>query len=328
MRLIIDTDPGMGSRGADPEDGLAILLALGSPEVHVEAITVVAGNVPTSHSWSNLHRLLALAGHSDVPVHAGAAAPLNRDRIPQNAGLRMREGLERDGPTVPLPDEDGDAAELIRRAVRAAPGEITLVAIGPLTNVARAIRSDPSVAAAMRKLVLMGGTVGTAGNITPAAEFNIWMDPEAADIVFRSGAPITMVGLDVCHRTHFDLSDVAALRGTGDLAEFVADAAADWIEARRRLSGDDDLHLYDSLVVAAAIHPDLVETRSALVQIETGEGPAQGMTVTWTNDVLRRVLTGLDPNAEVAVDVDLERFDRLFRERVLTPLESRPGQPD
>ncbi|MFA9565426.1 MAG: nucleoside hydrolase, partial [Acidimicrobiales bacterium] len=208
--------------------------------------------------------------------------------------------------------------------VLANPGEITVVAIGPLTNVARAIQLDPSVATAVSRLVIMGGTVEVAGNITPAAEFNVWMDPEAADIVFRSGAAITMVGLDVCHQTHFDLSQVAALRGRGDLADFVADAAASWIEARELFSGESDLHLYDSLAMAAAIDPEVVETRPALVQIETGEGPAQGMTVAWTNDVLRRVLTGLEPNADVAVAVDLDRFEHLFRTRVLSPLESVP----
>ena len=324
MRLIIDTDPGMGSKGADPEDGLAVLFALGSPAATVEGITVVAGNVPTSHSWSNLHRLLELADRTDVAVRAGAVSPLNPDRLPQNAGLRMREGMDRDVPAIPLPGDDSGAAELIRHTVLANPGEITVVAIGPLTNVARAMQLDSAVAAAVSRLVIMGGTVEVAGNITPAAEFNIWMDPEAADIVFRSGVAITMVGLDVCHQTHFDLSQVAALRGRGELADFVADAAASWIEARELFSGESDLHLYDSLAMAAAIDPEVLETRPALVQIETGDGPAQGMTVAWTNDVLRRVLTGLEPNAEVAVGVDLDRFQDLFHTRVLTPLESRP----
>ena len=328
MRLIIDTDPGMGTHGADPEDGLAILFALGSSEVTVEAITVVAGNVPTNHSWPNLHRLLELAGRTDVAVRAGAASPLNPDRLPQNAGLRMREGMDRDVPDVPLPEDDGGAAELIRDVVLADPGEITVVAIGPLTNVARAIQLDPSVATGMTRLVIMGGTVEVAGNITPAAEFNIWMDPEAADIVFRSGAAITMVGLDVCHQTHFDLTQVAAIRGRSPLSDFVADAAAAWIEAREQFSGESDLHLYDTLAMAAAIHPEVIETRAALVQIETGDGPAQGITVAWTNDVLRRVLTGQEPNAEVAVGVDLERFEHLFRSHVLTPLGSRPRSVD
>ncbi len=322
MRLIIDTDPGMGSPGADPEDGLAVLLALGSPGVTVDGITVVAGNVPTSHSWANVHHLLDLAGRADVPVRAGAAHPLSDHRIPQTAGLRMREGLGRDVPAIELPGDDGAAAEFICETVLASPGEVTLVAIGPLTNVARAIELDPTVAGEAAGLVIMGGTVEVAGNITPAAEFNIWMDPEAADVVFASGAEITMVGLDVCHRTHFDLDQVAALRGRGPLADFVAEAAASWIDARGRLSGDDDLHLYDSLAMAAAIQPEILETRRALVQIETSDGPAQGMTVAWTNDVLRSVLTGREPNASVAVGLDLARFEALFRDRVLTPLES------
>jgi len=166
--------------------------------------------------------------------------------------------------------------------------------------------------------VIMGGAATCPGNITPAAEFNIWMDPEAAEVVFESGAPITMVGLDVCHRTSFDTSQVDRLLGLhSPLAGFAAQSSGAWIDIR--LAADDgggSLHLYDSLAVAVAIDPDLVGCRDLLVQIETGGGPAQGMTVVHTNDILRMLLVGKDPNARVALEVDVDRFAALFADRV------------
>ena len=324
MRCIIDTDPGMGTTGTDPEDGLAILAALAWPGVEVEALTVVAGNVPVTHGWSNLRHLLDLAGHPEVPVHVGAAEPLHPDRRPlQVAWLAQREGMPRTAPLVEPPAPT--AAEAIVELVRSAPGEITLVAIGPLTNVAAALEADPGVADDLAGLVVMGGTVAVPGNITPAAEFNLWMDPDAADLVLRSGAPITMVGLDVCHRTHLDRGAAQQVRAAGTpLATFVADAADSWMDVRRLLFPDEEaLHLYDTLAVAAAVEPDLLSCRRALVEVETSTGPAQGMTVTHTNDVLRQLVAGgREPNASVAVDVDVDRFAAAFAERVLAPLGS------
>jgi purine nucleosidase len=184
------------------------------------------------------------------------------------------------------------------------------------------MEAEPTFAGAVAGLVIMGGTVEVPGNITPAAEFNIWMDPEAAAIVFDSGAPITMIGLDVCHQTHFDRSQAARLRESGSvLAHHVAEASEAWITVRETIfEGGDDLHLYDTLAMAAAIEPDLVETRPALVEIETSTGPAQGMTVTHLNDTMRRLLTGRDPNAEVATGLDRERFEARFAERVTDAL--------
>jgi purine nucleosidase len=317
VRLIIDSDPGMGTPGADPEDGLAILYALNSPDVTVEGITLVQGNVAVSHSGPNARRLLELAGREDVAVHAGAAEPRDPDRRRlQAAWLRQREAMAA-GDQAPVAPPD-TAVEFLVETVLGAPGEVTVVAIGPLTNVAAATRADASFAGALAGLVIMGGTVEVSGNITPAAEFNLWMDPEAADVVFTSGAPITMVGLDVCHQTRFDRADVAGLRAAGSpLAEHVADAAGSWIDVRENiLDGGDDLHLYDSLAMAAAIDPAVVGTRPALVEIETSTGPAQGMTVTHLNDAMRRLLTGRDTNAVVATTVDVERFEALFSERV------------
>lgn len=321
MRLIIDTDPAMGTVGSDPEDGMAILYALNAPGVHVDGLTLVQGNVPISQSWPNARHLLALAGHPDLPVHAGAVLPRDsaRRRL-QTEWLAQRATADRMAPSVEPPDgpRENTAAAFLCRTVLEAPGEITVVALGPLTNIAAAIEAEPDVATAMAALVIMGGTVAVPGNITPAAEFNIWMDPGAADIVFRSGAPITMVGLDVCHQTSFDRDRAARLRRNGSaLAGFVADAAESWIDVREAMFPEHEaLHLYDTLAVAAAIEPDLLQTRAALVEVETSDGPAQGMTVTYLNDVLRQLLTGRDPNAAVAVGVDSARFAARFDERV------------
>ena len=321
MRLIIDTDPGMGTVGSDPEDGMAILYALNTPGVKVDGLTLVQGNVPISHSWPNARHLLTLAGYPDLPVHAGAVAPRNPDRRHlQTAWLDQRATTAQTVPPVEPPDGGlgGTAAAFICRTVLETPGQVTVVAIGPLTNIAAAIDTEPDVATAMASLVIMGGTVAVPGNVTPAAEFNIWMDPDAADVVFRSGAPITMVGLDVCHQTSFDRDRAARLRHNGSpLAGFVADAAESWIDVRERLFPEHEaLHLYDTLAVAAAIEPDLLETHPALVDVETSAGPAQGMTVTYRNDILRQYLTGREPNAAVAVGVDSERFATYFDERV------------
>lgn len=321
MRLIIDTDLGMGTVGSDPEDGMAILYALNAPDVRVDGLTLVQGNVPIAHSWPNAHHLLTLVGCPDLPVHAGAVLPRNPNRRRlQTAWLDQRAAVPQTVPAVaaPVGPPGGSAAAFICRTVLGAPGKVTVVAIGPLTNIAAAIEAEPEVATAMASLVIMGGTVAVPGNVTPAAEFNIWMDPEAADVVFRSGAPITMVGLDVCHRTSFDRDRAARLRRNGSpLAGFVADAAESWIDVREQLFPEHEaLHLYDTLAVAAAIEPDLLETHGALVDVETSDGPAQGMTVTYRNDILREFLTGRGPNAAVAVDVDNTRFAQHFDARV------------
>jgi len=321
MRLIIDTDLAMGTVGSDPEDGMAILYALNTPGVQVDGLTLVQGNVPIAHSWPNAHHLLTLAGYPNLPVHAGAVLPRDPDRRHlQTSWLHQRAAVPQTVPAVAAPvGPPGDtAAEFLCRTVLEAPGQFTIVAIGPLTNIAAAIEAEPEFATAMASLVIMGGTVAVPGNVTPAAEFNIWMDPEAADIVFRSGAPITMVGLDVCHQTSFDRDRAARLRRNGSpLAGFVADAAESWIDVREQLFPEHEaLHLYDTLAVAAAIEPDLIETQSALVEVETSDGPAQGMTVTYRNDILRQFLTGRDHNAAVAIGVDSERFAECFDERV------------
>ena len=326
MRLIIDTDPGMGTPGADPEDGLAILLALNTPGVTVEAITLTHGNVPLSESLRNIRHLLDLAGRTEVPVHAGARGPM----VPERRHLQTR-WLARPLPEPPIPTgepltghgaDDDTALDAIIEAIGDSPEELTIVAIGPLTNIARVAERAPEMLRRLHRLVVMGGTVAVPGNITPAAEFNIWMDPEAAAIVFDCGVPITMVGLDVCHRTSFDRPAVDRLRDRGTpLATHVARSSTQWIDVREQLLGEHGgLHLYDTLAAAVAIDPTLVGCSEALVEVETSTGPAQGMTVSHTAPFMRALLTGREPNAAVAVEVDVDRFHRLVHERVLSAL--------
>ena len=194
-RVIIDTDPGV-------DDALAILLALRSPELQVEAITPVAGNVPLEFTLPNALKLVEIAGRTDVPVAGGARHPLVRklvtgEHVHGNNGLA---GVEFPEPKIKPVAES--APEMIRKIVKANPGEITIVAVGPLTNVALALRADPDLAAKIKAIVIMGGSL-SGGNVTPAAEFNLYVDPEAARIVFDAGVPLTMVGLDVTRKVLF-----------------------------------------------------------------------------------------------------------------------------
>jgi inosine-uridine nucleoside N-ribohydrolase len=320
MRIIIDTDPAMGSAGGDPEDSFAILLALASPELTVEGLTIVQGNVPVDHGYANASHLMSLIGRNDLPVCTGRAHPLNPERRAQIAWLEQRGKLERLVPPV-APKRAASAAEFLREKLSESPGEITLVTIGPLTNVAEALEADPGLAGKVPRIVMMGGAANVPGNITPAAEFNIWGDPEAASRVFESGIPITMVGLDVCEQTHLRQETVDALAsGQGELSRFVAQAVQPWLSLRRAIYGTSDLHLYDSLAVAVCFLPELVETHEAYVAVETAGVHTAGETVAHLNPVLRAGLTGRDPNAQVALEVDAPRFERLFTERVIEPL--------
>jgi len=203
LRLILDTDPGV-------DDAMAILLALRSPELQVEAITPVAGNVPLEFTLPNALKLVEIAGRTDVPVAGGARHPLVRklvtgEHVHGNNGLA---GVEFPEPKIKPVAES--APEMIRRIVKANPGEITVVAVGPLTNVALALRDDPGLAEKIKSIVIMGGSL-SGGNVTPAAEFNLYVDPEAARIVFDAGVPLTMVGLDVTRKVLFTDQRLKAL---------------------------------------------------------------------------------------------------------------------
>jgi inosine-uridine nucleoside N-ribohydrolase len=318
MRIIIDTDPAMGTLGGDPEDCFAIMLALNSPEVTVDGITVVQGNVPAEKGYSNARHLLKLLDREDVPLRRGRLRPMNAERKIQVEWLERRYGTKQITEIVEPVGEEADAISFLTETVLASPGEITLVTIGPLTNVAAAMQRSPEFARSLAGIVMMGGTAECAGNISPAAEFNYWQDPDAADIVFRSGADLTMIGLDVCHQTHLYPEQVQECARAGTkLGEFVLEATAPWFKIMAAGVGSGSLHLYDSLAVAATIDPSLVTLEESFVEIEIGNGPAQGMSVSHHKPFQRAIFSHPETNARVALDVEVELFAELFRKRVL-----------
>ncbi|MGE4609699.1 MAG: nucleoside hydrolase [Myxococcota bacterium] len=321
MRVLIDTDPAMGSLGGDPEDSFALLLALSSPELTVDGITTVQGNVPVDKGYSSAVHLLSIAGRNEVPVYRGAAQPLSPARTPQLRWLEKRAALEQVSPAASPPDGQADAADFMARHVLDSPGEITLITIGPLTNVALALQRAPGFAQSVGRIVMMAGAANVPGNVTPSAEFNIWMDPEAAAEVFASGIEITMVGLDVCEQTHLREELLLELsRSNSPLGQFVGAATLPFIEWRRRVFASDDLHLYDSLAVATAFRPEILTLEPAWVAIETVGRHTSGETVVWLNPVLREGVARNEPNALVGLSLDSDAFETLFEQRVIAPM--------
>jgi len=329
-RVIIDTDPGV-------DDALALLLAMRSPELKIEAITPVAGNVPLELTLPNALRMVEIAGRTDIPVAAGAKVPLMR-RLVTATYAHGENGLG--GAVFPEPKTQASripATELIRNIVRKSPGEITLLTIGPLTNIAAALNSDPALAAMIHSLVMMGGSL-SGGNITPAAEFNIYVDPEAARIVFQSGIPITMVGLDVTRKTSLTEEHQRQLQaGQNPVSQAAATIARNAIEHNRERGFLVGPNMHDSLAVAGFIDPSLLKLKEYYVDVETtgeltaGEtlgyspnagdlrrrpgmekdanmpirGSAPTLASTRTSPVLRDKFV---PNCNVAVEVDSSRF--------------------
>jgi purine nucleosidase len=320
MDVLIDTDPGMGTLGSDPEDSLAITMALVSPEVTVRAITCVHGNVPVRHSYANAAHLLDLLGRTDVPLAAGEERPLlgMRRREPLR-WLAERDAYERVIAVAQAPVANPRAVELILRTARTSDG-LTIVAIGPLTNLAAALVADPALSDRLEKVVVMGGAFEVPGNVTPTAEFNFFMDPEAAQIVLESGVRPVLVGLDVCHQTHLTGRQVAATGFTTELGRFVQRACAAWLPAMAA-SGDEGPHLYDTLAMAGAFRPGLLTLESAFVQIETASEAGGGTSIAWLPG---RPSAWSRPdggdNALVATGVDVAGFDALFTDRVLAQL--------
>ncbi len=318
MRIIIDTDPAMGTLGGDPEDCFAIMLALNSSEVTVDGITIVQGNVPAEKGYSNAHHLLKLINRQEVPLRRGCLRPMNAKRTTQIRWLERRYDSEQITEMIEPQGEDADAVSFLTDSVLASPGEITLVTIGPLTNVATAMQRSAEFTQALKGIVMMGGTAECAGNISPAAEFNFWQDPDAADIVFRSGADLTMVGLDVCHQTYLYPKQVQeCARAGSELGKFVVEATAPWFKIMAGGAGSGSLHLYDSLAMAVAIDPGLVTLEESYVEIEISNGPAQGMSVSHHKPFQRTIFKHPKTNAKVALDVDAEVFAERFRTRVL-----------
>jgi purine nucleosidase len=320
-RIIIDTDPGI-------DDAMALLLALRSPELKIEAITVVAGNVPVELGSENARKLVELAGRTDVIVAKGAAGPLVR-KLRTAELIHGENGLAGVNLPVPkLPLEQRHAVEVIRDVVQAHPGGITLVPIGPLTNIALAFQRYPHIAPKVREIIFVGGTVGS-GLVTPVAEPNIYQDAEAAKAVFESGVPIVMVDLTACAQTTFTRKDVARLRESKDaVASFVAAISEPYLKQAEQ-SGSAGARIYDALGVGIAIDPLVAKTLKPIhVAVETKGEFSYGATV--TNQSLmgvrfeargnRLVVAGFAPvaaNAAYPAVVDGERFMRLFSERIM-----------
>ena len=284
----------------------------------VEGITIVQGNVPAEHGYANVRHLLALLGRDDVPLRRGLLRPMSDTRTTQIGLLERRYEMKQLAEMIDPPSGEPAAASFLIEQVLASPGEITLVAIGPLTNVATAMQTSPEFVGAIQGVVMMGGTAACAGNITPAAEFNYWQDPEAADVVFRSGVPLTMVGLDVCHKTQLLPAQVEKCAAKGSkLGQFVLEATGPWFKAMAGGVGQEALHLYDSLAMAVAIDPSLATFEESYVEIETGDGPAQGMSVSHHKPFQRWIIRHPETNAKVALVVDVARFNEVFQSRVL-----------
>jgi purine nucleosidase len=317
MQVLIDTDPGMGTVGVDPEDAFAITMALSSPGVTVEAIACVQGNVPIRHSLANATHLLELLGRRDVLVAAGLERPLlAARRRQQERWLTETDGRERLLPAAERPYPAARAVEVILRAARESDG-LTIVAIGPLTNIAAALVADPELPSLLERIVVMGGAFEVCGNITPTAEFNFFMDPEAAQIVLDARLRPELIGLDVCHQTHLTHAQMAAVEFTTPLGRFVRRACAAWLPTQ----DGDAPHLYDSLAMAAALEPQLVTLEPARVEIETVSAALAGTSAAWLRGRFSEWSRPDGPdNALVATEVDVDGFAAFFAERVLARL--------
>jgi purine nucleosidase len=297
-RFVLDTDTAS-------DDAVALVLALTEPSISVEAITVVAGNVPLERGVQNALYTREVCG-STAPVYAGAGEPVHGRGLVTGEAVHGQDGMGDIG--LPLGDrepDDGDAVGVLVELARRHPGEITLVTLGPLTNIALALRKDPSIAGLYQRVVVMGGTGDHSGNMTPAAEFNIYVDPEAAAEVFASGMPVEMVGWDVS-RDHAVLSpaEMDAVRATGRLGAFCMDIQAQLLNFCRDVTRIDGVDLPDPVTVAYAIDPTIAtRTRRAFVAVETVGTHTRGMTVV---DALG--LTGNQPNAVVVDAADHDRF--------------------
>jgi inosine-uridine nucleoside N-ribohydrolase len=297
--VLLDCDPGH-------DDAIALLLALASPELDILGITTVAGNQTLDKTTANAFRVLEFAGRTEITVAAGADRPLVRDPFVA-AYVHGETGL--DGPDLPPArgkPVDRHAADFLADKIRERDGEVTLVPTGPLTNVALMLALHPDARPA--RIVLMGGAVAE-GNVTPAAEFNIWWDPEAAARVFASGIDLTMVGLDVTHKALFTQAHVGRL--TGRVGEMVTELLGFYDRFHREVYGFDGSPIHDAVAVAQVMRPNLVETRFRNVEIDVESELCRGRTVV---DLWRR--TEREPNANVGVDIDANAFLELLVERI------------
>jgi inosine-uridine nucleoside N-ribohydrolase len=309
-RILIDCDPGH-------DDMMAIMLASSSPELELLGVTTVAGNQTGEKTYLNALKTLTLIGDTGIPVARGADKPLFRELTvaPEIHGV---SGL--DGADLPQPGFKGveqHAVDFLIRTIMESGTPLILVPTGPLTNIALAMLKDPRITTKLERIVLMGGAVFDS-NITPAAEFNIYVDPEAAKVVFGSGVPITMVGLDVTNKALFGFGDIERLAAmNGRVSRVVAPLLKFFAKANRDIFGFDGAPLHDALAVAHLIRPEVIRTRKLNVEIETDGELTRGRTVA---DVYG--ITGKSANTDVALEVDNDLFKDLLV-RTIEILDSR-----
>jgi purine nucleosidase/pyrimidine-specific ribonucleoside hydrolase len=299
--IILDCDPGH-------DDAIALLLALASPEVEVLGVTTVHGNQTLEKTTANALRVLDLAGRTDIPVAAGADRPLTRE-LTVASHVHGDSGL--DGPTLPPARHDplGEhAVDFLERTIAASPVPVTLVPTGPLTNIALLL--ERTGGANVERIVSMGGAAAE-GNMTPAAEFNIWADPEAAQAVYHAGLDVTMIGLDVTHLALTTPAIQARMRAAGAIGSFVADLVDFFAVYHRETYGWDGAPIHDAVAVAHVIQEGLVTTIERNVEIELESDICRGRTVV---DRWRR--TDRPVNAHVGVDLDVDGFFDLLVERI------------
>jgi purine nucleosidase len=322
-KIILDTDPGT-------DDAMALMLALNSPELDVRAITVVPGNVTAAQGLENALRMVSLANRCDIPVAGGAQHPLFQKLITAEF-WHGKNGLA----NIELPPSKCkvDARfgpDLIIELIHASPHEITLVPVGPLTNIALAVEKDPSIVPLVKEVILMGGSI-KGGNVNASAEANIYNDPEAAQIVFQAGWPLTMVGLDVGDKTLFTRKHLEQLGQThGPVNDFIYGVTKFLVELAEKY-GDTGSPMYDPLAVGVAIDAALVTAPAMHVDVETRGEFTRGETVANRRDEIERnvlrhfpegdryVIEGLDkvaPNAKVCIDVQADKFLQLFVSRM------------
>ncbi len=304
LPLIIDSDPGL-------DDALAIGLAVARPELFLLAVTTVGGNADVRHCTENALRLLHLFGRSDIPVGEGADGALTGAAV-RGTEIHGEGGIGRTvlpaSPAAPYPE---GAVALMARILSDSPVPVAIAPIGPLTNIALLLRLHPGLASKIAHLSIMGGSIGE-GNTTASAEFNIYADPEAADIVFRSGLSITMMGLDVTHQATLDAPAAERLRATGtssgrvaaELVEFAIDRVGRWY-------GGTVTAIHDAVAIAHLAVSDFVSVAAYNVRVDTTDGPARGRTV--CEGLKRRMdRSGLAPNAEVGIGIDGAKFEDLL----------------
>ncbi len=300
VKVIIDTDPGV-------DDAIAILMALASPSLDIIGMTTVGGNVPLARTTRNALALLEYVGRSDIPVVRGGSRPV-KGRFRYAKGVHSASGMTRKLPNPKTTTIDETAVDFLARQLQQSPGQVTVIALGPLTNLARLLQRHPPALGLAEKLVVMGGAVNSGGNVTEHAEFNFYSDPAAAQLVLSSGVPLTLVDLPACRQVVGGREEMTSLRSRSPLGTLALEMLADWF---RRDAARERFVYYDPLTVAAALDPCVITTRDVTLRVESSDpDPRMRITDLWGKTTIE---SEKGPVA-LADQVDTGRFHTLFRE--------------